>query len=557
MKRYYIKRRKAKVNDIGIPGGIGFGVGICPLGLLASYNSANPTEPINPMSGYDDPASENYGNYKVGHDGSIIVWNPFGWAKKNADNTGDVKPEWYFTDETAANAAGYFLPRVFINGGAVQRGVFIDKYKPSLTGVTAAELDSSGSLANKGIASSIKLGNPIGSAADTLRKLVTGSDNLYAGCFANCRFNSKTPTNTLGGGIDAIKSRGASYHVMTAFAGEWIRFIQKIHQQAAVGTTLCAWNGITPAEPRGNNNYGVDYYDTGVTYQACDDQYWGTRTPPMEARKSGGGIPFNKTTHNGQNCGICIDANQWEFLLGISSLAEAAQNIVSITREAEAVFTITNAAATNSNYANGKPVQIAGTKTGEWATLLKNIIFTISDLSGNTFKLKNKTGAYVNTSALTADYDTGLTTITGKFYVLKESVDVKNITSGTSGATDHWGATGLAAMFDEIDIDMCGAFAMQLGNGSNQVFSGETDRTNAAYKLSQAGIPMNKDAYSAAGSAVFGYDYNYINIVSNVALLGFGGWNDTSHAGPGARAWTNYRTNTNRYNSVRGGLFIG
>jgi hypothetical protein len=40
----------------------------------------------------------------------------------------------------------------------------------------------------------------------------------------------------------------------------------------------------------------------------------------------------------------------------------------------------------------------------------------------------------------------------------------------------------------------------------------------------------------------------------HVALLGFGNWNNTNNAGPGARNWNNNRTNTNRNNSVRGGL---
>lgn len=546
-----------KINHIGLAGQLGYGVGICPPDLLSAYNTANAAKEIRSMNGTFDINSDNYGNYYVSHDNSIIVWVPFFWAKIGTDNVVTTKPGGDYVDETAANAAGYFLPRGFINGGLIKRGVFMDKYAPSLTGVTAATLDASGSLANNGIMSSIKSANPISSAADTLRKLVTGTDNLYAGSFANCRANSKTPADAYYGGIDAVKSRGDSYHIMTAFERQIIWLLTKAHQAAAVGTTFCAWNGVAPYAPKGNNNYGADYNDSACTFAACTDAYWGAKTGSMEARKTGGANVFAKTTHNGQNSGICdINGNQWMFLMGITCIAESAQAITGITRAAEAVITVTNAAAARSNYANGKPVMITGTLTGEWATLLKDQLFTISDLSGNTFKIKNKAGAYVNTSALSADYVNNLSSTTGKYYVLKESVDVKNITSGNSGATDHWGATGVAAMFDEITIDLCGVFASRLGSGSNQVFSGETNRTLDAYKLSAGLMCMNKSSYDGSGTTAFGNDYFYIYILNEMALLGFGYWGSTYFAGVGASVLDHTRTSTHRAVSVRGCLYL-
>ena len=545
-----------KINDIGAPGHLGFGVGVCPPEALGAYNALHPEEELMSINGTYDINSDNYGNYKVSHDGSIMVWVPFAWQKKNADNTGDIKPEGYFSSEIAANAAGYSVPRIFINAGEVKRGVFIDKYKPSLTGVTSTDLNASGSVENKGIASSIKLGNPI-SSENVSKRLNPGTDNLFAGSFANCRANGKSPVDACYGSVDAIKSRGDDYHVNTLFAGEFLRFLAQLHKQAAYGTVNCAFNGISPSEPRGNNNYGVDCYDAACTFAACDDGYWGAKTAPMEARKTGGGSPFNKTTHNGQDCGISdINGNQYEFMPGVTCIAETAQAITGITRAAEAVVTITNSEAANSNYADGKPVQIGGTLTGEWATLLKNKIFTISNLSGNTFKLKNQAGAYINTSALSADYVSDLTSITGKFYVLKESVDIKSVTSGTSLSTDLWGSTGVAAMYDEIDIDFCGDFLQKFGNGSNQVYSGDTDRSSNAYKLSAAGLPLSKTSYSSSGTALMGYDYNYISIVDQLAPLGFYNWSYTTSAGVGARYWYYYRDTSYSNVSFRGGLFI-
>jgi len=54
-------------NQIGTPGQIGFGVGVCPSNILP----ANMT----PLKGYQDPSSPNYGNYQY-KDGSIMVWIP-------------------------------------------------------------------------------------------------------------------------------------------------------------------------------------------------------------------------------------------------------------------------------------------------------------------------------------------------------------------------------------------------------------------------------------------------------------------------------------------------
>ena len=541
-----------KINHIGSAGGLGYGVGICPPDLLAVYNVANSGKEIRSMNGTFDITSDNYGNYYVTHDSSVIVWIPYFWAKIGSDNVVTTKPGGDYADEATANAAGYFLPRGFVNGGLIKRGLFLDKYSASLTGITAAVLDASGSLAGNGIFSSIKNGNPL-SSDGAMKRCLAGSDNLYAGAFSNCRANTQTPANAYYGGIDAVKSRGSQYHGWTVFERQILRILSKAHQVAAVGTNYCAWNGVSPYAPKGNNNYGADYNDSALTFTACDDAYWGARN---EARKAGSGSVFAKTTHNGQNSGICdINGNQYMFLMGLTCIAESAQAIASIDRAAQCTVTVTNVAASKSNYANGRPVLITGSLTGEWATLLKDKLFTISDLSGNTFKIKNQAGAYVDTSALTADYSSGLSSTTGKFYVLKESIDVKDITSGVSGATDHWGATGVAAMFDEVFPDFCGSYVQALGSGNNQVFSGETNRTLDAYKLSAALLCKDKNG-SGAGTTAMGNDYYIPYIVDNMAPRAFYGWNDIATAGVGASFLSNSRTSASRIVSVRAGLYL-
>ena len=541
-----------KINHIGIAGQLGYGVGICPPDLLAVYNAANSGKEIRSMNGTFDINSSNYGNYYVTHDSSVIVWIPYFWAKIGSDNVVTTKPGGDYADEATANAAGYFLPRGFVNGGLIKRGLFLDKYSASLTGITAAVLDASGSLAGNGIFSSIKTGNPL-SSDGAMKRCLAGSDNLYAGAFSNCRANTQTPANAYYGGINAVKSRGSQYHVWTVFERQILWILSKAHQVAAVGTNYCAWNGVSPYAPKGNNNYGADYNDSALTFTACDDAYWGARN---EARKAGSGSVFAKTTHNGQNSGICdINGNQYMFLMGLTCIAESAQAIASIDRAAQCTVTVTNAAASKSNYANGRPVLITGSLTGEWATLLKDKLFTISDLSGNTFKIKNQAGAYVDTSALTADYSSGLSSTTRKFYVLKESIDVKDITSGVSGATDHWGATGVAAMFDEVFPDFCGSYVQNLGSGNNQVFSGETNRTLDAYKLSAALLCKDKNG-SGAGTTAMGNDYYIPYIVDNMAPLAFYYWGGGAGAGVGASSLYDFRAAAHRGVSVRAGLYL-
>ena len=114
----------AAANSIGTPGRQGFGVGICPSTLPAGMSE---------MSGCRDPSSANYGNYQYS-DGSIMCWIPAFYYKWGTGSNGvalnevDSQPESAYLNVTAANADGYALHRAFYDGGAVQRGVFVDKY---------------------------------------------------------------------------------------------------------------------------------------------------------------------------------------------------------------------------------------------------------------------------------------------------------------------------------------------------------------------------------------------------------------------------------------------
>lgn len=86
------------------------------------------------------------------------------------------------------------------------------------------------------------------------------------------------------------------------------------HAQNATSTTWCAWYdaaGITNY-PKGNNNNALgDTNDASIAY--VSDGY-------PNAGKTGSANLFARTTHNGQNCGVCdLNGNMWEVSPGITS----------------------------------------------------------------------------------------------------------------------------------------------------------------------------------------------------------------------------------------------
>ena len=130
-------RTTEETNDIGVPGRQGFGTGVCPGPLPVGMAG---------IGDFTDPASDTYGNY-IFSDGSVMVWIPaFYYKLYKISSEIDIKPYSSFQDVAAANAAGYALPRAFYDGGQIQSGVFVDKFLCSN---------------NKGVASSLKNGNPL------------------------------------------------------------------------------------------------------------------------------------------------------------------------------------------------------------------------------------------------------------------------------------------------------------------------------------------------------------------------------------------------------------
>jgi hypothetical protein len=279
-------------SNVGVAGGQGFGVGVYEGVLPSGLAELNGTRTI---------SSSNYGNYQYSLDGSIMVYIPkfyYRWGLSGSttqslydlygNNAIEITPATTFTDEAEANAAGWALHRAFINAGREVDGFWIDKYEwskhPSLS-----------------IASSLPSGNPLSSnSLHNPFSNITGStaDNIYGGAFA------------------VAKSRGAGFFPASIFQHKALAMLSLAHSQAvrlSGSITYCEWGDITGATnyPKGNNNNALhDSNDQTVSY--TNDGY-------LNCGKTGSGLPFAKTTHNGQSCGVAdINGNMWEIAPGLT-----------------------------------------------------------------------------------------------------------------------------------------------------------------------------------------------------------------------------------------------
>ncbi|MCL4688333.1 MAG: hypothetical protein KJ007_07175 [Burkholderiales bacterium] len=268
------------INHIGIPGQMGFGVGICPA-LPAGYSR---------LAGTEDPASATYGNYRYS-DGSDMCWIPAHFYKWGtglnglAVNVVSILPRSAFATVADANLQGYALGREFYDGGIEQPGFFIDKWLCSN---------------NAGIASSVKLGAPLSSAA---------VHNPFSGL-------AGAPSNTYSGAIASAKTRGAAFFPASIFQRVCLARLALAHAQASSSSTHCAWwtSAGTTSYPKGcNNNALADHADLSVTFTW--DGYAGNNSA-----LTGSASNVAKTTHNGQLSGVAdLNGNLWEVNLGLTS----------------------------------------------------------------------------------------------------------------------------------------------------------------------------------------------------------------------------------------------
>lgn len=490
----------ARVNDIGIPGTLGFGVGICP--ALPSDMSAK--------QGSTDRLNDNYGNYLNNSDGSHDVWIArFYMRLGHPDNPTfatygvnsiDIKSIYDFADEATANAQGYYTHRAFFNNGTLQQGFFRDKYDCSLTGGNTA--------------SSIPLGMP----------LVSGPGAGQLG-FAACTANSQTPTNTYGGAVQAARSRGAKWVPETIFMADALTRLSEAHAQAATSATHCAWYsaGLTNF-PKGNNNNALrDTNDTTVQFTTA-----GAGVSAAFAL-AGSGAPFNKTTHNGQASGVAdVNGNVYKINPGMTCIATG-KAITAATQTNPVTLTIAA-----HGYTTG---QTALVESVVGMTQINSRIYTISVVDPNTISLDGVDG-----TAFPARTSGGTVT-TGRFYALKPTANVETMTAGNSLGTDYWGVNGVAANYDEVQINLRtdypnNSIVQRFGNAGNAVFDWITSADRARSML---GMPA-AGGVSPSGTAVFGNDWFYQYIRNDLCVISRGSWGTGSNAGVRLRNLDSPRT---------------
>lgn len=490
------------VNDIGVAGQQGFGVGTCPA-LPAGFTE---------MDGTRSKAAANYGNYTYS-DGSVMVWIPkfyyrIGHASSpryavHGANAIDILPAPAFIDVAAANAAGYALHRMFYDAGAVQPGVFVDKYQCSNNG---------------GVASSIRMRAPLS---------VNPVNNPISAL-------SGAPANAISGVFAAAKTRGSTFFPAMRYIRMGIALLAQAHAQASTSTTYNAWwsSGATNF-PKGNNNNALgDANDPGVVFASAGYS---------NVALTGSGTPFHRTTHNGQASGVAdLNGNLFEATPGLTAIATS---------------------KTISGASNGNPVQVTapghGFTTGD-AVMITNVggmtelnsrIFLVTVTGLDTFTLNG-----VNGTAFAA-YTGGGTATKAIFYALSTAATAASITGGQTLATDQWGAVGVAAHSEALTIPWRtdypnNNFSLRWGDGANQVLSSALSGDGwgrTCYGLGQA---------SASGTTAFGSDLYYRWFVDMLCPCSGGNWSLGQASGMWATQFQYGRNNGSDFIGFRAARYL-
>lgn len=129
------------------------------------------------------------------------------------------------------------------------------------------------------------------------------------------------------------------------------------------------------------------------------------------------------------------------------------------------------------------------------------------------------------------EVNTGLTSDGTNYYLLKTAADAAAITGGNTLATDGWGATGIAALYDSLGAtyeSMTASNANKIFGNAAQVLSHATSGT--PWAAAGAGIPL---VGGVGGSNLFGNDYFADYRPNELCVLSGGGWG----YGSGAGAW--------------------
>lgn len=384
------------------------------------------------MSGYADRMSPNFGNYQY-LDGSIVVFRPKYYYKIGTGSNGllvnmiDIQGIDTYPTTAAANAAGYALCRSFIDNNVEVPGKFDDKYMCSKT-----------SFGGNFIASSIKNGLPISTAA---------AHNPIADLTACAGSNTYADT------IRAAKARNAYSHCMSVFDDISLARISMAHGQKSFGPAFCTWYHATTNFPKGcNDNALKDANDTTVVY--ISDGY-------SNCGKTGSAFLFDKTTHNGQACGVAdLNGLMYEVRIGMTCIATTASISAASKANPCQITTTAPHGKTGTGY-----VMITG---AVGMTQINDKIFTYTYVDASNVTINCDSSAF-------GTWSSGGTLTFGTFYVAKEATSMKAFTHGNTLTTDHWGATGVAAMMQALvpvfeTVYPNNGFGQRWGSGTTRCF---------------------------------------------------------------------------------------
>ena len=141
-----------------------------------------------------------------------------------------------------------------------------------------------------------------------------------------------------------------------------------------------------------------------------------------------------------------------------------------------------------------------------------------------------------------------------EYFVLKTATRMTGVTGGTGGATDLWGAAGLAALYDSLGATWGAAVvsdSTKTYGSATQVLSEATSGT--AWQAAGLGIPL---VGGVGGTNLFGDDGFWDYRPAAMCPISGGDWDNTSTAGVWAFGLATVRGSSSNSVGFRAALYL-